>query len=108
MIMNEEDFLELISKIPRDENDRTLSTYGSINVDDLQSAVKRLKKIPDYEQLLKENKDLQQRIDKAIEYIENERSESAERQGFYNCFPDDLYISNIEELLSILQGKEME
>lgn len=41
-------------------------------------------------------------IDKAIKYIDDLRDESAERQGFYNCFPDDLYISDIDELLDIL------
>jgi len=51
--MSEEEFLELISKIPKDENNRTLSTYGSINVEDLQNAVKRLKKIPNYDELLR-------------------------------------------------------
>ncbi len=101
MIMSEEAFLELISKIPRDENDRTLSTYGSINVDDLQSAVKRLKKIPDYEELLKENKDLQQRIDKAIEFIDMiyEIGSYSKSTGL-----DD---EEVKELYSILQGKEV-
>lgn len=42
-------------------------------------------------------------IDKAVKYIDNLRDESAERQGFYNCFPDDLYIADINELLDILK-----
>ena len=42
-------------------------------------------------------------IDKAIKYIDDLRDESAERQGFYNCFPDDLYIADINELLDILK-----
>ena len=50
--------------------------------------------------------ELQDKIDKAIEYINNLRDESAERQGFYNCFPDDLYIPNIEKLLEILEYKD--
>ena len=41
-------------------------------------------------------------IDKAVKYIDDLRDESAERQGFYNCFPDDLYIPDINELLDIL------
>ena len=45
-------------------------------------------------------------IDKAVKYIDDLRDESAERQGFYNCFPDDLYIPDINELLDILkEGK---
>ena len=42
-------------------------------------------------------------IDNAVKYIDNLRDESAERQGFYNCFPDDLYIADIDELLDILK-----
>ena len=42
---------------------------SSINVDDLISAVDRLNKIPNYNDLLKENKQLKEVIDKAIEYI---------------------------------------
>lgn len=43
-------------------------------------------------------------INNAIAYIDDLRDESAERQGFNNCFPDDLYIPNIEELLNIMTG----
>lgn len=42
-------------------------------------------------------------IDKAVKYIDDLRDKSAERQGFYNCFPDDLYIPDINELLDILK-----
>ena len=58
-----------------------------LNIDDL------------YEQCKKQ----QEVIDKAIKYIDDLRDESAERQGFYNCFPDDLYIADINELLDILK-----
>ena len=37
-------------------------------------------------------------IDKAVKYIDDLRDESAERQGFYNCFPDDLFIPDINML----------
>lgn len=52
------------------------------------------------EQQAKKQKEV---INKAIKYIDDLRDESAERQGFYNCFPDDLYIPNIKELLDILK-----
>ena len=42
-------------------------------------------------------------INKAVKYIDDLRDESAERQGFYNCFPDDLFIPDINELLDILE-----
>lgn len=49
----------------------------------------------------------QEIIDKAVKYIDDLRDKSAERQGFYNCFPDDLYIPDINELLQILEDKEV-
>ena len=52
------------------------------------------------EQQCKKQKEV---IDKAVKYIDDLRDESAERQGFYNCFPDDLYIPDINELLDILK-----
>ena len=56
--------------------------------------------IANLEQQCKKQKEV---IDKAIKYIDDLRDESVERQGFYNCFPDDLYISDIDELLDILK-----
>ena len=52
------------------------------------------------EQQCKKQKEV---IDKAVKYIDDLRDESAERQGFYNCFPDDLFIPDINELLDILE-----
>ena len=53
-------------------------------------------------ELKKTNKKQKEVINKAVKYIDDLRDESAERQGFYNCFPDDLYIPDINELLQIL------
>ena len=58
-----------------------------------------LSEIKNLEQQCKKQKEA---IDKAVKYIDDLRDESAERQGFYNCFPDDLYIPDINELLQIL------
>ena len=52
------------------------------------------------EQQCKKQKEV---IDKAVKYIDDLRDESAERQGFYNCFPNDLYIPDINKLLDILK-----
>ena len=58
-------------------------------------------------QILKsKNKKQKEVIDKAVKYIDDSRDESAERQEFYNCFPDDLYIPDIDELLDILNEEE--
>ena len=59
--------------------------------------------VAELEQHWKKQKEV---IDKAVKYIDDLRDESAERQGFYNCFPDDLFIPDINELLDILkEGK---
>ena len=55
------------------------------------------------EQQCKKQKEV---IDKAVKYIDDLRDESAERQEFYNCFPDDLYIADINKLLDILKEVE--
>ncbi len=52
------------------------------------------------EQQFKKQKEV---ISRAMKYIDDLRDESAERQGFYNCFPTDLYIPDINELLDILK-----
>lgn len=56
--MNVDEFDELINTIPRVESDNSISSMDSLNVEDLRNAVERLKKIPTYQDLLKENKEL--------------------------------------------------
>lgn len=54
--MNKEEILKEIMKLPKSEIINPISTMNSINVDDLMSAVDRLNKVPNYDELLKENK----------------------------------------------------
>lgn len=56
--MNVDEFDELINTIPRVESDNSISSMDSLNVEDLRNAVERLKKIPTYQDLLKENQEL--------------------------------------------------
>ena len=65
-----------------------------------KNETKLINEIKVLEQQCKQQKEV---IDNAVKYIDNLRDESAERQGFYNCFPDDLYIADINELLDILK-----
>ena len=75
--------------------------YPFEKLNEIKSYIKTLNiKIENLEQQCKKQKEV---IDKAIKYIDDLRDESAERQGFYNCFPDDLYIPDINELLDILK-----
>lgn len=90
-------------------NDKELWELMSVICEGQDSEQRR--KVEQYiTDLQKENIQLQQQckkqkevIDNAVKYIDNLRDESAERQGFYNCFTDDLYIADINELLDILK-----
>ncbi len=70
--MNKEEFLKVIMELPKVETDTPISAYGSINVDDLISAVDRLNKVPTYDELLRENQQLKDNWNKLKEYIYNQ------------------------------------
>lgn len=61
--MNKEEFLKAIMELPKVETINPISAMNGINVDDLMSAVDRLNKIPDYNDLLKENKELKKQLE---------------------------------------------
>ena len=93
--MNKEELLKEIMKLPKAETINPISTMNSTNIDDLMSAVDRLNKVPNYNDLLKENKKYKEVIDKAIEYIENVKKIDDYLDGC-PCY----------ELLNILKGEE--
>ena len=66
--MNKEELLKAIMELPKIETDNPISIMNSVNVDDLMSAIDRLNKVPDYNDLLKENQELK----KQVEEYENE------------------------------------
>ena len=61
--MNKEKLLEEIMKLPKTEAVNPISAMNSIDVDDLMSAIDRLNKIPDYNDLLKENQELKKQLE---------------------------------------------
>lgn len=61
--MNKEELLKKIMELPNVETINPISTMSGINVDDLMSAIDRLNKIPDYNDLLKENHDLKKQVE---------------------------------------------
>lgn len=66
-VLNEEEILKLIeeiTRIPKKDNNRCVSSYGSINLDDLINTIKELKKVPTYEDLLRENQKLKVDLNK--------------------------------------------
>ena len=67
--MNKEEFLKAIESVPKTDSINPISAYNSINVEDLASAIDRFKKVPTYDELLKENKKYKEVIDKIDKYI---------------------------------------
>ena len=60
--MNKEELLKAIMELPNIETDNPISTMTSVNVDDLMSAIDRLNKVTDYNDLLKENQELKKQL----------------------------------------------
>lgn len=69
--MDKEEFLKAIENISKTDNLNSISTYNSINVEDLANAVDRFKKVPTYDELLKENQKYKEVIDKANKKLTN-------------------------------------
>ena len=67
--MNKEELLKAIMELPKAETNNHISAMNGINVDDLMSAVDRLNKIPDYNDLLKENKELKKQLEEINKMI---------------------------------------
>ncbi len=65
-------FLRSVPTMVVDTKDRkTISAYGSIDVNDLRSAIDTFKKVPEYGELLKQVKKQKEAIDKATEKLNN-------------------------------------
>lgn len=99
--MTKEELLKEIMKLPKAETINPISTMNSINVDDLMSAVDRLNKVPNYDELLKENKRQREVINKAIEELKKGLHELDTRRR------EEVYIEQyIEEALNMLKEVE--
>lgn len=61
--MNKEELLKEVMELPMVEIINPISAMNGINVDDLMSAIDRLNKIPDYNDLLKENEELKKQLE---------------------------------------------
>lgn len=61
--MNKEELLKEVMELPMVETINPISAMNGINVDDLMSAIDRLNKIPDYNDLLKENEELKKQLE---------------------------------------------
>lgn len=82
--MNKEEFLKLMTKIPKVETNSCVSTFNSISVEDLANAVDRFKRIPNYNDLLKENINLKQALNEIRELSNNWGKEDYEGGDCYD------------------------
>ena len=78
--MNKDELLKEIMKLPKAETINPISTMNSINIDDLMSAVDRLNKVPNYNDLLKENKKYKEVIDKVNNKLSQYKNDLKEYQ----------------------------
>lgn len=60
--MNKEEFMKLINDIPKSNNPSPIFAYESVSVEDICNAIDRLNKVPTYDELLKENEKLKEKL----------------------------------------------
>ena len=105
-----DNLVDEIMNIPAEKNNNCLSSYGSINVDDLIDSIKELRKVPTYDELLRENEKLKEQlqqkediINKAKEFIKKHNEKAGKLYYKYN---NKYLLSEIkEDLLEILDNK---
>lgn len=88
-----DNFLRSVPTMVVDAKDRkTISAYGSIDIDDLKSGIDTFKKVPEYGELLKQVKKQKEVIDK----IKNVQIEMPKSNYSYDYM---IYRSKIDEIL---------
>ena len=100
--MNKEELLKEIMKLPKVETINPISAMNVINVDDLMSAVNRFDKVPDYNDLLKENQELKKQLKKYQKELE--KADSITQSCIFNG-KEESKIS-FRKCLNILDKKE--
>lgn len=101
--MNKEKLLEEIMKLPKIEAVNPISAMNNINVDDLMSAIDRFDKVPTYDELLKENKQLKIQVS-AREEVANKYKDVIEEVRKYtkSHFKEMVADEEAQGLLQIL------
>lgn len=87
---------ELLKTIPK-QNNQCISTYGSIDVDNLKQVVDKFKKIPNYDELIKINNKLQQALNEIEEIL---------KQPMPNEFALCKALDEIEIIVNKAKGNE--
>ena len=97
-----DNFLISVPTMVVDAKDRkTISVYGSIDVNDLRSAIDTFKKVPDYGELLKQVKKQKEVVDKLKEWINivQQNKDNKHLEPFIST-------DELDELLDILKEVE--
>ena len=104
-IDNLENYLK--NYLPKIEPTIPIANFGSIDLEDLMSSIKQFKKVPTFDELLKENKKLKEQleekekvINKTIEFVRNGKDGKGQ---FYKCCMRKVSMKEDEELLEILE-----
>ena len=94
--MNKEEILKEIMELPRIETNNSISAMNVIKVDDLMSAVDRLNKIPDYNDLLKENQELKKQLEEIYKFKFSYRKDETKMPPIIRKQKDVEIIKNLE------------
>lgn len=95
--MDVKEFDELINALPKVKINEPISSMNSINIEDLRNAVERLKKIPTYQDLLKEN----QKLKKQLEEERKKVSEYSYKLSNFRC--EETYETQQKEFIEYLE-----
>lgn len=111
--MTREDILKAIAELPKIETNNPISAMNSISVDDLMNAIDRLNKVPDYNDLLKENQELNKKYVNAVSDYETTKTEKEQLNSLVNSCQEEIrqlkkqleehknkYIKRFEKLLA--------
>ena len=108
-ILTDEEINNLVDEImniPVEKNNNCLSSYGSINVDDLIDSIKELRKVPTYDELLRENQQLKEQLQQKEDII-NKATEHLELKVIRYSNETDYMLdeTDLKEIIQILDNK---
>lgn len=84
-----DNLVDEIMNIPVEKNNNCLSSYGSINVDDLIDSIKELRKVPTYDELLRENEKLKEQLKQKEDIIYKIKKCIEEKEEYYGDYMGD-------------------
>ncbi len=102
-IDNLEDYLK--TKLPKIQLSIPITTFGSVDLEDLMDSIKQFKKVPTSDELLRENKKLRSQLEEKGKIINEAREFLKEFHNYENRFKwcEEDYIKTILKLEEILE-----